>query len=73
MYQYRGVPYAAMPATPDEGRTYQWCVFPMPLSRGDVTPEGGIRTGSAVQRFRGPFAEQRARRRARVLSRRAAR
>lgn len=71
MNQYKGAPCAAMLATRDEGRTYQWCVLPMPLSRGDVTPDGGIRMGSAV-RLRGPFAEQRARRRARKLSRRAA-
>jgi hypothetical protein len=69
MNQYKGPAYLAMRATRDKGRTYQWHVFPMPLSRGDVTPDGGIRAGSAAS-FRGPFAEQRARRRARKLNRR---
>jgi hypothetical protein len=57
--QYKGAPFAAMRSTWDKGRTYQWGVFPMPFGRP-----------GAVARFRGPFAEQRARRRARKLSRR---
>ena len=73
MNDYQGPRYAAMLATPDEGRAYQWHVFPMPLSRGDVIPDGSIRAGSAVRRFCGPFAEQRAGRMARKLSRRVAR
>lgn len=60
MGSWNGPRYAAMQATRDKGRTYQWMVFPMPR-------------GNAVACFRGPFAGQRARRRARRLSRRAAR
>ena len=59
MNQYKGTPYAAMQYTTDKGSTYQWGVFPMPR-------------GGSVAQFRGPFAGQRARRRARKLSRRAA-
>lgn len=59
MNQWKGAPYAALRASAD-GRTYRWYVFPMPR-------------GEPVARFRGPFAEQRARRRARKLCRRAAR
>jgi len=56
MNQWKGAPYAAMRFTSDKGRTYRWGVFPMPR-------------GESVARFRGPFAERRARRRARKLSR----
>jgi hypothetical protein len=60
--QYKGPAYLAMQYTRAEWNTdtYRWGVFPMP-------------SGGSVASFRGPFAGHRARRRARKLSRRAAR